>query len=344
MKDIIFRVDAYADIGTGHFMRCLSLADAYKERGQGQVFFITHCSSCQLIKKMEERTFGFYLLNSPSSASESLNVVKSVVDKAKEPWVLLDGMQFDDKYQLSIIDTGCELLVIDDMAALNHYYAHIVLNQNLHASGLRYNCEPFTELLIGTDYVLLRREFRRWPIIIKEIRKKAQNILVSLGGADVQNYSAKVLLALGGIKEVEIILVVGASNPNIEYLQKIAARNVKVVHNVQNMSELMAWADVAIASGGTTVWELAFMGVPAVIGRIAPIEDYLICGLNKIGLYADIGWYGTVDLNKLKEVVLSLLADMGLRVKMSKQARQLVKGNGAELVLNAMENYKKTDV
>ena len=92
---------------------------------------------------------------------------------------MLDGYHFRPSYQLRVKDSGHPLLVIDDMAHLDHYYADVVLNQNIHAEQLDYSCEPYARMLLGSRYVLLRREFWPWREWQREIPQVAHKVLVT---------------------------------------------------------------------------------------------------------------------------------------------------------------------
>jgi len=208
---------------------------------------------------------------------------------------VLDGYHFDGVYQRQVKEAGNRLLVIDDMAHLKHYYADIVLNQNLHAEQLRYACELDTCLLLGTRYVLLRREFLAWKERQREIPEVARRVLVTLGGGDPENNTLKVIQALRevGIPGLEATVVIGASNPHASVLEQAAKQScipIRMVRDTKNMPEIMAWADVAVSGGGSTAWELLFMGVPSLLLVVAEnqrcIAEYVgNQGLGKISVW-----------------------------------------------------------
>ena len=103
------------------------------------------------------------------------------------------------------------------------------------------------------------------------------------------------------------------------------------------MSTPMAWADLAVSSGGTTVWELAFMGVPSLIGRIAPIEEYLVRGLEKQNVFVNAGSFKGVSAKELQDKLDKLIDDHVTRERHSALGRKLVVGRGCQRVLKAMD-------
>ncbi|MBF0319455.1 MAG: UDP-2,4-diacetamido-2,4,6-trideoxy-beta-L-altropyranose hydrolase [Nitrospirae bacterium] len=329
--DVIIRADAYPEIGTGHLMRCLALGQSCVDRGW-RVVFTTYCEAASLISRLSDEKFEVLPLNGLSD---------TVMPPYKNCWGVADGVAFGSRFHKSLQDAGYKLLIIDDMAAIDFYHGAIVLNQNLHAESLTYNHGPGTKLLLGPEYTLLRREFIQYCGVEKIITDKCVNLLITLGGADRENFTQKVLSSVKDINNINITVVVGAGNPNIESIKKIrATAPVTILQSITNMASVMASQDIAVTSGGTTVWELAFMGVPSVVGRIAPIEDYLVEGLNRLGLFIDTGWFEGTTEDEIRDNLLKLLTNWKLRKEMSRLGQRIVDGYGRNRVLDAMAEDK----
>ena len=343
-RHLIIKADASSQIGTGHFMRCLALAQAWKDAG-GQVIFITACESENLLQRLQEEDFDIHLLSGPYPDAVDWGYTNDIMAEHPGTWVVLDGYHFDEVYQRWVKDSGHSLLVIDDMAHLKHYYADIVLNQNLHAEQLRYPCEPYTHLLLGTQYVLLRREFLTWKDWKRDIPEVARRVLVTLGGGDPENHTLKVIQALQrvDIPALEATVVIGASNPHTDMLEAAVEQSripIRLIRNAENMPELMAWADVAVSTAGATVWELAFMGVPTIVGMSAPVEEFLVNGLEKHGLFLNIGWLNRLSVDQLVDALKGLIQDDTVRSDMSILGQHLVDGVGCEGVLKWISHTK----
>jgi UDP-2,4-diacetamido-2,4,6-trideoxy-beta-L-altropyranose hydrolase len=138
---LIIHADASTEIGTGHLMRCLALAQAWKDAG-GQITFISACQNESLLQRLRDEKFNVHVLGHPYSDSSDWDYTKNILAAYPSAWVALDGYHFNEAYQQRVKEAGHRLLVIDDMAHLKHYYADILLNQNLHAEQLHYSCEP----------------------------------------------------------------------------------------------------------------------------------------------------------------------------------------------------------
>jgi spore coat polysaccharide biosynthesis predicted glycosyltransferase SpsG len=154
-----------------------------------------------------------------------------------------------------------------------------------------------------------------------------------LGGSDPYNVTLQVInsLKILSISDLEVRVVVGASNPHIQILRDALLSvpcTIRLLHNVKNMPDLMAWTDLAISAGGSTTWELAFMGVPALILTIADNHEGIGEDLEHSGAALDLGWYHMLDVEDFKVAVSNILFDREKRAKMSENGKRLVDGNG----------------
>ena len=337
-KILLIRADASTKIGTGHLMRCLALAQAWKDRG-GHATFVMAMNTPALEDRLKtEGMEVIHLSTKPGSADDALQTAE-LARKMNASWVVVDGYHFGADYQRVIKESRLRLLVIDDYGHAEHYYADIVLNQNLHAhEGLYTNREPYTQLLLGTRYVLLRREFLKWRGYRRETPEVARKILVTLGGSDPDNVTLKVVQALNQVKMdgLEAVVVAGAGNPHCEELQRAIEGlrpHIRLKSNVADMSELMAWADVAVTSGGTTCWELAFMGVPFVIVILADNQKETAESLGESEMAISLGWHENLSPARIAQVLAQLIRSAMLRTRMTQHSQQLVDGGGPARVL-----------
>jgi UDP-2,4-diacetamido-2,4,6-trideoxy-beta-L-altropyranose hydrolase len=336
-KHLIIRADVSPQIGTGHLMRCLALAQAWKDDG-GKVIFITACQGEGLLQRLREEEFDIHLLARPHPDAGDWDRTKDILAAYPGAWVVLDGYHFDGVYQQWVKEAGHQLLVIDDMAHLRHYYADIVLNQNLSAERLYYSTESYTQLLLGTRYVLLRREFLAWKNWKREIPEVARYVLVTLGGSDPDNLTLKVIQALQEVKapDLEVRVVVGASNPHAGELERVAGQcpiPIRLIHDAQNISELMAWADVAISSAGSTVWELLFLGTPTLVVILAANQRQIAEVVERQGVGGNLGRAENLSIQSLAESLILIANDSNWRRKISRSAQQVADGQGTQRVM-----------
>jgi UDP-2,4-diacetamido-2,4,6-trideoxy-beta-L-altropyranose hydrolase len=340
---LFIRVDADSKIGTGHIMRCIALAQAWHDQGE-EVTFIGRCKGDFLKEKIQREGFGFIALDRSCPDPDDLKKTLSILKKGssfKKSMLVIDGYHFTSDYLKTLHNEGYWTLVIDDMNHLPHYSADIILNQNIHAADLKYRCDEATILLMGTQYVLLRREFLKYRKFRRQIQNRAKNILVTLGGADPGNVTLKVIEALKVLDESDIIskIIIGPANPHKIALQRaIDTVNFKaeLLINPPNIPELMIFADLAVSAGGITCWELMFMGVPSIVGRIADIEDLLIRRLSGLDLFVDAGWFSKITESYLANLLNNYIHDTKWRLDMSTQGPEIIDGFGCNRVLEMM--------
>ena len=328
-------------------MRCIALAQAWQDRG-GEVTFISHCESETLRQRIMNEGFGFI---SVENAHPNHNDLSQTLEFLKQPsalnlrpsvaWLVLDGYHFTPEYQKAVRDAGIQLLVIDDMNHLPYYHADILLNQNIHAPDLKYHCDEDTTPLLGARYVLLRREFLKYRDLNRQIPDRVKNILVTLGGADPDNVTLKVIKALNliGDPNIEVKIVVGAANQNIERLQNELSLSPFPFHllpNVNNMAELMLWADVAVSAAGSTCWEMAFMGLPTSIIVIADNQIRIADELSNVGAGINWGWHENITSKQYTQIVTEIMQDKSKRSCLAEQGKRLVDGKGRQRIIGAM--------
>jgi UDP-2,4-diacetamido-2,4,6-trideoxy-beta-L-altropyranose hydrolase len=338
---VLIRADASVRIGIGHLMRCLALAQAWQEEGN-----FAHFALVDVLPVLERRLLdGGMDVSRVAASPGSLEDAARTIALAQEmvaTWVVLDGYCFDTPYQRAVKEADLRLLVVDDYGHASHYYADLVLNQNISADESLYaNRESYTRLLLGPRYAMLRREFWPWRGWQREIPPVAHKVLVTLGGADPDNVTLRVVRALHRVQipGLAAAVVVGGGNPHWESLRSAVEHSgceIRLERDVRDMSELMAWADVAISAGGSTCWELAFMGLPALVLVVADNQKGVADGLDALGVVRSLGRCIDVDEVDVARASKVLVTDSAQRGAMSEKGRQLVSGSGADEVVTSM--------
>jgi UDP-2,4-diacetamido-2,4,6-trideoxy-beta-L-altropyranose hydrolase len=343
--NLLIRADANHKIGNGHIMRCMALGQAWKGRG-GSVIFLSNCDSSSLRKRIIDEGFEFAPIEQTCPKPSDIELVLEKLyrigrQESNDTWLVLDGYQFSSGYQYAIKEAGHRLLVVDDTAHLDYYYADIILNQNIKAKDLKYPCLSKTRLLLGNRYVLLRSEFMEWRAWKRQIPDKARHVLVTFGGSDPHNVTMQIINALKQVdmSGIEVTIVVGAFNLSKDSL-KAAVSDKSVTMNIlddaKNMADLMAWADLAVSSGGSTCWEMAFMKLPFFTVVLADNQIDISDGVAQAGIAINCGWYNEMDKVSFAKRFDHLIKHRKYRSRMSAKAGKLIDGAGANRIVDAM--------
>lgn len=339
-RTLVVRADGHAAIGAGHVMRCLALVQAWQEAGGVARFAVAELDDALRHRLADEGVEVIDLdqvVGSPEDAAATARCAR----RAGAGWVVADGYGFGAAYQQAIKDAGFRLIVLDDYGHADRYPADIILNQNAHATPAMYTRRgPDTRLLLGTPYVLLRREFTRWAGPPRTIPDVAQRLLVTFGGSDPREMAALTIRALQQIEDPVLdAIVVAGGGPLQAKLLPLAEggpHRVEVLGHVTDMPDRIARADLAVAAAGSTSWERAFLQLPSLVVSIADNQRPIAEALQQRGAAVDLGWWADVREDALAQAVRALCLDGPARRAQAAAAARLVDGAGGRRVVEAM--------
>jgi UDP-2,4-diacetamido-2,4,6-trideoxy-beta-L-altropyranose hydrolase len=331
---LLFRADANVAIGTGHVMRCLALAQAWRDAGGSAVFAMAE-GTASIRERLLAELCDVVAVPSIADTAEDARQTAALAQELGSCWIVVDGYQFDADHQRILKAGGLKVLFLDDYGHARHYFADLVLNQNVCADAGTYsNREPHTELLLGTRYCLLRREFNAWRGWKREFPRLARRLLVTVGGSDPDNVTLQVIQALqtAALPDLETVVVIGGSNPHLASVQQAvsnAGHGFRLVTNAPNMPELMAWADMAVSGAGSTSWEICSLGLPAVLLCVAQNQKASAECLAERGAALLVTNEGGSARSAMAAAVKDLAVSVSLRERICRIARELVDCNGA---------------
>ena len=199
--------------------------------------------------------------------------------------------------------------------------------------------------MLGPCYALLRREFLKHQGWTRQHPDTAKKILVTMGGSDPDNATRMVVHAVQQLKkDLEVIVVVGSHNPHFEELKGMiehSPASIRLLQNVTDMPDLMAWVDMAVSAGGSTCLEMAYMGLPNIVLVLAENQWANTESLGAAGISINLGWYHQVDERGLVEALNMLISNPMLRKEMSVKARKLVDGSGVNRILSFVDRLSR---
>jgi len=320
-------------------MRCLALAQAWQEKG-GKVHVRGRMPDGLRTRLVGEGVELVEVEKEGGTPSDA-RATAACAEEIGASWIVVDGYHFGAAYQRNLREAGHRVLFIDDYGHADRYEADLVLNQNIDAKeGLYADRAEHTDLLLGPTFALLRKEFWPWREPRREIRSEAEHILVTLGGADPDNVTTEAVKALGSLEAsgVRATAVIGGSNSHenaIRAAAKSAGVPIDVRQNVDDMAELMADSDIAVSAGGSTCWELAFMGIPNVVIILAENQKGIARGLDEAGTGVNLGWHKNVSTSETESALGTLLRNERKRHQMAEKAQTLVDGWGTKRVVSS---------
>ncbi len=278
-----------------------------------------------------------------AGTSEDAQAVCAALKNQEPAWLALDGYDFNVDYQKAVAKACFGLLIIDDGARIGNYMAQVILDQNLGSQEAQYQNRPAsTVLLLGCRFALLRGEFSDRRLSVRQPAQSVKKILVTLGGGDSQSALDKVLASLSRVAiqsaiEVDVVLGPAAIRSAIQTLPLKAEKfSVRWHYDASNMADLIAQADLAISGGGSTCYELAVLGAPAITLELADNQRVCAQALSDQGAVKNLGPINSLSESQLAQEIGRLSHDWPARCQMSKRAQHLVDGQGAYRVVKQL--------
>lgn len=268
--NIIFRVDSSSQIGLGHLMRCLVLAEQYK---QDDIIFATQDLTGNANYKIKE--CGYQYINLRDNSTQTL--VDMVISHSID-LLIFDHYDINYQFEKTVKDkTSVKILSFDD--TYQRHYCDVLLNHNIYAKDEDYQglVPSFCELRCGEKYTLIRNEFKKIKSKNRQINTKNPTVFVSMGGADTTNVSLKVLEALINFSYITVNLATTNANANIDTLLNFSKQNpqVNIYINHSNIAQLMDNSDFAIITPSVTVCEVMYLNLPFIAIKTAGNQMYL---------------------------------------------------------------------
>lgn len=362
---IIFRADASLQIGTGHIMRCLTLADVLKAAG-AICKFICREHAGNLISQIRLRGFEVFVLpadgkvlvtDASTDAEQSSYAAwlgvnwatdadqsKVGVGETAVDWLIVDHYALDARWEQALRPLCKKVMVIDDLADRPHD-CDLLLDQNLGRNEEDYRLlVPATCIVLaGPKYSLLRPEFA--SLRDESLRRRAtpqlKHLLISMGGIDQFNVTGQVLDALKDcelLADVCITVVLGTHAPWLEHVRLLAkqmSQPTEVKVDVSDMAKIMVNSDFAIGAAGSTSWERCCLGVPSLICIQAANQQQIANALVLSG--AAMAFSASANRQNILEFIKEVLSEKCSLRKMSTSAATLTDGNGVGRVTEKLK-------
>lgn len=348
---IAFRIDAALHIGSGHVMRCLTLADALTAQG-AQCHFISRSHPGHLLALIHQRGYPAHSHGPPvndtwlgSDWQTDATQTGTILASLKPDWLVVDHYALNQQWEMALQPHYSKLMVIDDLADRVHA-CDLLLDQNLgrqpedYAKLVPANCQVLT----GPRYALLRPEFaalRAYSLQRRQTNSAIRQLLITMGGVDQPNATAQVLQALKNYPlpaNCRITVVMGLTAPWLQMVQELAAQmpwSTEVIVNVNDMAQRMAESDLAIGAAGSTSWERCCLGLPTLMVVLADNQKEAATHLQNAGA----AQYFALDSSIQEDFQTQLQSLVRVAAQLSRMtacASAIADGLGTDRVVDAM--------
>jgi UDP-2,4-diacetamido-2,4,6-trideoxy-beta-L-altropyranose hydrolase len=356
---IAFRVDASLQIGSGHVMRCLTLADALKAQG-ADCYFISREHTGNLLEVIDQRDYKVHRLAAPLTHTQTAQEpaqaawlgstwqtdaadTAAILAELQPDWLVVDHYALDQRWEEALAPHYRQLLVIDDLADRAHN-CDLLLDQNLGHQPAHYaqRVPAHCRVLTGPHYALLRPEFaalRTYSLQRRQAQPALRQLLITMGGVDQPNATGQVLQALKTCAlpaDCHITVVMGLTAPWLQNVQELAAQMpwpTDVVVNVSDMAQRMADSDLAIGAAGSTSWERCCLGLPTLMVVLADNQRGIANALVHVGAATGLELTNPKQFAaQLQRTILHLVGNPSSLRSLDLAASGVTEGCGTNLV------------
>lgn len=364
MPDIWIRTDGNEQIATGHLMRCLSIARACTDQKKRVVFLTADTQSESLLRERFTfpSEFEIQCLHSDyQNMEEELPALEHIMQRThassehvnhkEEPWILVDSYYVTASY-LETLKTWGQVAYLDDLAAFP-YPADCIINYDIPENRKPDCYNLAARCLLGSAFTPLRVQFQN---VSYTVHQDIKHILLSTGGTDPFQVTEKLLSRIMPKSQINIgsndlsdsasfdrhyHIITSRLNPCYDRLTTLSSEcpNIHIHENVQDMAGLMARCDLAVSAGGTTLYELCAVGVPAISFAMADNQLSAVrtfASSNLIPYAGDVRYNINGVLNAICRFLDEKEMPYSKRLKISSNMRSFVDGYGAVRIAEAL--------
>jgi len=324
MLRLTVRADGGETLGYGHLQRTCAVARALRDQGPVEVRYLVHPTTD--IGHIQRRGASVQTIEGDAWIDR--------FDPQGGP-LLVDTYETTVEHLSALRERGVWTATFDDGCRLTSYPANLVIDSAPGAPDLPYRGEADTTFALGTSYVPLRTEFLEVDRA-EAASREALHLLITFGGSDPEDLTARLLPYLDRVEGVERVTAVLGPGYRGRISVADAGGRVVILRNVRNMADLMAQTDVAVAASGGTALELAYMGVPSVLVPLTRDQGPIASALERAGAAHVLGDPQQADEQHMIDALSALLENPALRMQMAEAGRRLVDGHGASRIATAI--------
>jgi len=335
-RAVIFRCDGSSEIGFGHLMRCLTLAGDFISEGAGPIHFVSRRLSPSATAKLETAGFVVHWLEPHVLQDEDLQCTIDVC-RGEDAVLITDSHDFSEEYYVGLKSAGLFVVSVDDIGT-PRYASDVVVNHHINAHNYTFRVGPSTRLLLGPQYLPLRKEFRRWLGITRT--RGDSRWVVSLGGMPEPDHLRRVLAGLDRpAMRLKVIPGFGAGEEQCAQIRECCP-NAEVIDPAADLAAAFAEADAAVVNGSVTAYEAAALGIPLIMIPMDPNQEDAVRGFEDAGACIALPSIETLKSADVAAAAERLMANRGLMETLSARAGALVDGRGGERIVRETAEHR----
>ncbi|MFD1736765.1 UDP-2,4-diacetamido-2,4,6-trideoxy-beta-L-altropyranose hydrolase [Bacillus salitolerans] len=331
---IVIRVDSSVSLGTGHVMRCLTLANYLKKEG---IFSLFLCKDepGNLISEIRMKGFEVLVLNYQGEFNQNSDALETLnyLEKLNVNMIIVDHYGIDRTWESQIRRSVQKIFIIDDLANRQHDCDYL-LDQNYYKHYFtRYQLlvPKDCRLLLGPSHLILREEF--YKLEHRDRRNSLQRLLIFYGGSDPTNETLKAInaITLIDLEKIVVDVVTGSANLNNEIIkQRCLDKGFNYHCQIDYLATLMNNADLSLGAGGVTMWERCYIGLPSIVTIVADNQINSTNDVEEYGAIINLGYYLHVTEKVILNQVLNVISQPNSLRKYSRKAKELIRINKQE--------------
>ncbi len=333
-KNIVFRVDSSFNLGSGHIVRCLTLAAGLIKSQKVEITFITRNDEGNF-NHLIEAVSEIKICQIANDTQDDIAATKAIIQELPPTDLLIvDHYQLDLEWEKALSAFTKKILVIDDLYNREHQ-CDFLLDQNILTST-----NPYLNLVknpctffLGPKFALLREQFAQQKKSIQPL-KEINNLLLFFGGSDAENETIKALIAMN-LQKIRCIV---PNNSKVkDFIKAFDERdNIEFLYNVKEMAMLLAATDLYVGAGGSITWERFCMGTTGLVTAIAPNQMEIAEQLDTLKYHYYLGSSKEVTVTTYIKTISEIMTNMDEFNSYREKAFNLVDGRGVEKIVEAI--------
>ncbi len=323
--DVLFRVDAGPGIGLGHLRRCYALASALMDVGVRKIGFLTR--RADLIKPWIDSRFGIEVIGKRPLKSE-IKKCSSILKRLRPKLLIVDHYDYVPSHILELKKYSEFIACIDDNADWSSYPVDAIINHNVYASQLKYEHNGKVKKFLGNKYALVVPEIAKKRQQVK-IKKGQESVYITLGGNTKVNTLHSILNSLDNVKPAIKNLKIYLAGSKLKKSDfKSHCGKISAVSS-RDVAAVMKKATFAISAGGITSYELACLGIPALLLVKTDNQTRLAKAMSKRNVALNLGKVQELKAHDLTRKISRLVKNIKKRQDMYRNGRKFIDGAGA---------------